>query len=182
LLNKLVYGWQFTGIASIQTGQPFSVTYSAPGKPTGLVSGRASIVPGVPVYPRSKTNAEWFNPAAFQAPICYNAVQTGACAGANSVYVAGGPTTYATYGNSGYDTLRGPAYQDWDLNLEKNTAFRERYNLQLRVDSFNIFNHPDFATPNASISNASSVGTITATSGTPSYEPRTVEFAMKFSF
>jgi hypothetical protein len=78
--------------------------------------------------------------------------------------------------------LRGPAFQDWDMNLQKNILFKERYNIQLRADSFNVFNHPNFSTPNAAISNTASVGTITAISGTPSYEQRTVEFAAKFSF
>ena len=36
----------------------------------GLVSGRANRVPGVPLYPAVKTRAQWFNPAAFQAPPC----------------------------------------------------------------------------------------------------------------
>jgi hypothetical protein len=89
--------------------------------------------------------------------------------------------TYATYGNSGYDMLRGPRFQDWDMNLQKNILFKERYNVQLRADSFNIFNHPNFTTPNANIS-SSNAGTITGVSGTPSYEQRTVEFAAKFSF
>jgi hypothetical protein len=78
--------------------------------------------------------------------------------------------------------LRGPRYQDWDINLQKNILFRERYNIQLRADSFNVFNHPNLGNPNANISNTSTAGTITGISGTPSYEPRTVEFAAKFSF
>jgi len=68
------------------------------------------------------------------------------------------------------------------MNLQKNIKFKERYNLQLRGDSFNVFNHPNFAPPNSAISNTSSVGTITAIAGTPAYEQRTVEFAVKFSF
>jgi hypothetical protein len=68
------------------------------------------------------------------------------------------------------------------MNLQKNIPFKERYNVQLRADSFNVFNHPNFATPNAAITNTSSVGTITGISGTPAYEQRTVEFAAKFSF
>jgi hypothetical protein len=180
LVDKLVSGWQFTGISTFQTGQPFSVTYTAPGT-TGLVSGRASVVPGMPLYPANKTKAQWFNPAAFQAPQCYNANGTGPCVGQNGIYSPTGPTTYATYGNSGYDMLRGPRFQDWDLNLEKNISFHERYKLQLRADSFNIFNHPNFSTPNANITN-SNVGTITGIASTPTYEQRTVEFAVKFSF
>ena len=79
---------------------------------------------------------------------------------------------------SGYDMLRGPAYQDWDMSLEKNLTLRERYRLQLRADSFNVFNHPNFSTPNSAITNPANVATITSTTG----EPRTVEFAAKFKF
>jgi hypothetical protein len=172
LVNKLIGGWQISGITSFQDGQPFSVTYSAPGsytdpvtklKYTGLVSGRASIVPGVALYPAVKSRFEWFNPAAFTAPT-------------NAAGIAG-----AAYGNSGYDMLRGPAWQNWDMSLQKNIALAERYKLQLRADSFNVFNHPNFSTPNASIT-SSSVGTITSPAGTPNYEARTVEFAAKVSF
>ncbi|MGA7338962.1 MAG: TonB-dependent receptor, partial [Terracidiphilus sp.] len=179
LANKFIGGWQVSGISTFQTGQPFSVSYSAPGKPAGQVSGRANYTAGVAPYPGSKTRAEWFNPAAFAAPPCYNTTGSGAC---STLYTSGGPTTYDTYGNSQYDMLRGPAWQDWDMNLEKNITWQERYRLQLRADSFNIFNHPNFAPPNSSISNTSNVGEITSISSSPSYEPRTVEFAVKFNF
>jgi hypothetical protein len=171
LVNKIVSGWQVSGISTFQTGQPFSVTYTAPGsytlngvKYSNLVSGRASIVPGQRIYPSQKSKAQWFNPAAFTAPT-------------NAAGIPGG-----AYGNSGYDALRGPRYQDWDINLQKNIPFKERYNIELRADSFNIFNHPNLGVPNASISNTSTVGTITSASSAPAYEPRTVEFAGKFSF
>jgi hypothetical protein len=186
LTNKLVSGWQVSGISTFQTGQPFSVSYTAPGGTTGLVSGRANRVPGVALYPSSKSLSQWMNPAAFTAPPCYNSVETGSatltCA---QVYAAGqtaGVTTYDTYGTSAYDLLRGPAWQDWDMNLIKHITWRERYLLELRVDSFNVFNHPNFGTPNATQSNSSTFGTITSVSGSPSYEPRTVEFAVKFNF
>jgi hypothetical protein len=173
LVDKIVSGWQFSGITTMQAGQPFSVTYTAPGSYTpagtttkfvGLVSGRANRVVGQPLYPKVQSKAEWFNPAAFVAPT-------------NAAGIAG-----AAYGNSGYDMLRGPKFQDWDMNLQKNIRFAKRYNVQLRADSFNVFNHPNFAVPNAAISNPSSVGTVTGISGTPTYEQRTVEFAAKFSF
>jgi len=178
LANKIVHGWQISGITDAQTGQPFSVTYSAPGSPVGLVGGRANVVPGVPLYPGTKTRAQWFNPAAFTAPPCYNANGTFNC----STYTSSMPTSYATYGTSGYDMLRGPRFQDWDMSLQKNTSWHDHYNVQLRADAFNVFNHPNFGTPNSSISNTSTVGTITSISGTPSYEQRTMEFALKFNF
>jgi len=154
ILDKAVSGWQLSGISTFQTGMPFSVSYAAPGTPVGLVSGRASVVPGVALYPSNKTNAQWFNPAAFTSPVNY------------------------TYGNSAYDMLRGPGYQDWDMSLVKNTVWRERYRVQLRADTFNVFNHPNFAVPNSAVLNPATLGTITGTVG----DSRKIEFAAKVSF
>ncbi len=184
-VDKLISGWQISGITSAQTGQPFSVTYSAPGSFTdpvtkvnyvGLASGsgiRANRVPGVSIYPAKKTNAVWFNKSAFQAPTA-------------TVTIPGDPTPQvvagAAYGNSGYDLLRGPAFQDWDMNLQKTIAIRERYKVLLRADSFNVFNHPNFGTPGASVSSPSSEGVVSSPAVTPSYEQRTVEFGAKFTF
>jgi hypothetical protein len=166
LTNKAISGWEISGVLNSQSGQPFSVMYNATTTKAlpGLVSGRANRVPGVALYPATKSKAQWFNPAAFTAPTDANGNAGGA------------------YGTSGYDMLRGPKFNDFDLNLKKNIVWREHYNMQIRADAFNLFNHPNFATPNATISNPSSVGTITGVSSTPTYEARTVEFAAKFNF
>ena len=50
----------------------------------------------------------------------------------------------------------------------------ERVNLQLRLDAFSVFIHPQFSNPSASISNAATVGTITSASGN-----RTVQIGAK---
>lgn len=44
------------------------------------------------------------------------------------------------------DTLRSGGLQDWDLSLFKNIPFGEasRYSIQLRLEAFNAFNHPNF--------------------------------------
>ncbi|WP_263377424.1 carboxypeptidase regulatory-like domain-containing protein [Granulicella paludicola] len=152
--NKLISGWQVAGFSSFQTGQPFSVTYTAPGSQVYGASGRANIVPGVAIYPSHKTHAEWFNTAAFFAPPAYQ------------------------FGNSGYDMLRGPNYQNWDMNLEKNTALGKRCKLQLRADVFNVFNHPNFSVPGSAVSNPATNGVISSTVN----ENRTMEFAAKFNF
>ncbi|GAA3751376.1 TonB-dependent receptor [Terriglobus aquaticus] len=154
VVDKFIGGWQISGITNAQTGQPFSVTNttSATG---GVGTTRANRVPGVPLYPSKRTKQQWFNTAAFTAP-----------------------ASQFTYGNSAYNLLRGPGYQDWDMSLVKNTYFGERYRVQLRAESFNIFNHPNFGTPNASVSSPGSLGTITSTTGFN----RTVQFGFKFNF
>lgn len=154
ITNTIISGWQLGGVTSFQTGQPFSVTYTAPGSQVYGAIGRANHVPSAALYPANKTRAEWFNPAAFTAPPAY------------------------TFGTSGYDMLWGPHYQNWDMNLEKNIAFGERYKLQLRGEVFNIANHPNFSVPSASVSNPSSIGVISSVVN----ENRTIEFATKFRF
>ena len=154
LTNALIGGWQLGGVTSFQTGQPFSATYTAPGKQVYGASGRANRVPGVPLYPSSKTHTEWFNTAAFTAPESY------------------------TFGNSAYDMLWGPHYRNWDMNLEKNLAITERYRLQLRGEVFNIANHPNFSVPSASFTTPTSFGVVSSVVN----ENRTVEFATKFRF
>jgi Asp-tRNA(Asn)/Glu-tRNA(Gln) amidotransferase A subunit family amidase len=74
--------------------------------------------------------------------------------------------------------LRGPNYQNWDMNLEKNTVLSKRTRLQLRAEVFNIANHPNFSVPSATITTPSSFGVISSTVN----ENRTVEFAAKFNF
>ena len=173
VVNKALKGWEISGVINAQSGQPFSATYTSSStyngvKYSGLVSGRANRKAGVALYPTKKTRTLWFNPSAFEAP----------SATVGSVSSVPG----AAYGNSGYNMLRGPKYQDWDVNLKKNTEWRGHYNLQIRADVFNVFNHPNFATPNSAISNTSTVGTVTAISTTPAYQARTMEFAAKFTF
>jgi hypothetical protein len=157
--NKIIAGWQLAGITNVQSGQPFSVSYTCSG--TGCVSGRADRVAGAPLYPGKKTRSAWFNTAAFAAPTAGSTVAPG----------------YA-FGNSGYNMLWGPHYQVWDMNLQKTTSLAEKVNLQLRMDAFNIFNHPNFSTPNSTQSSSSNFGTVTGQNGSS----RTVEFGAKLSF
>jgi hypothetical protein len=165
VVNKVVAGWQISGITTLRSGQPFSATYSCSG--TGCVSGRADRKPGVDLYPAKKTRTQWFNPSAFAPPtgiVDINGVAT--------------PTAGYAYGNSGYNMLWGPHYQNWDMNLQKTVIWMDKINLQLRMDAFNIANHASFSTPASAISNKTTVGTITSTSSAS----RKVEFGAKLSF
>jgi hypothetical protein len=56
-----------------------------------------------------------------------------------------------TFGNLGRNTLIGPGFDSVDASLDKDFRFTERLNLQLRVDAFNLFNHPNWGTPNNSL-------------------------------
>jgi len=40
--------------------------------------------------------------------------------------------------------IRGGGMQNWDMSLFKNIPIGERYSFQLRLEAFNVFNHPNF--------------------------------------
>jgi hypothetical protein len=46
------------------------------------------------------------------------------------------------------DTLRGGGMQNWDMSLFKNIPFGERCSIQLRLEAYNAFNHPNFQDKN----------------------------------
>lgn len=142
-------GWTFSGITTLSTGRPFSV-----GLATGVNNGAPSwpnrIGPGALSNP---DRARWFNAADFVAP----------------------PPN--TYGNVGRGVLYGPGQVNFDLSFVKNNRFRERYNVQFRLDTFNLTNTPFFGFPNASIGSPT-VGLITSTNG----DNRDLQLALKFEF
>jgi len=153
-------GWQTSGILYWRTGLPFSVGQTQGVQSTGT-GNRPNIV-GDPVL-ADPTVDKWFDPAAYQPP----ADVTG------------------TFGNVGRDTLRGPGQFNIDLSLIKITRFN-RFNLELRIEAFNILNHPQFQGPNSTIGNAQ-VGQITAMLQNPSCAlcgttERNIQFAAKLSF
>ena len=58
--------------------------------------------------------------------------------------------------------LYGPTTKDWDVSLQRKIKLYEDKILSFRLDAFNAFNTPNFATPVAAIG-ASTAGQITGT-------------------
>lgn len=162
LVKSVLGGWQFAGIARFWSGPPATITSN--GNPGTLGSGPRADYLGGDVYPAERTREQWFNPLAFGRP------QEG------------------TLGNLGKNTLRLPGVNQWDLSLYKNTRITERINTQLRVETFNTFNHTQFASVNTGI-NVPNPGTAVsqATRGqvgvvTDTRDPRSIQLALKILF
>ena len=80
------------------------------------------------------------------------------------------------FGNSGRGVLAGPGLINFDIAAYKEFRIRERWNFQFRCEFFNVLNHTNFNTPNASLG-AGNFGQLTS-----SKDPRIGEMALKFSF
>ena len=138
--GKLLGGWQVSGIFAARTGLPINILVTR--KASDMLDGnsrnqRPNRVPGVPLYPANQTINNWLNPAAFAVP------------------------AKGTWGNLGRNAARGPGFWETDTAVEKSTPITERVNLKFRAEAFNLFNHPNFASPGSNISKASSFGVIT---------------------
>jgi len=130
--NRLVEGWQITGVQAWHTGVPFSL---GEGDQADLGNNfdnpRPNYVAGCDVYANQNVH-QWYNPQCFTA------------------------SAYGTVGNLGRNVLIGPGYVDTDFSVLKSTRITERVSLQFRAELFNIFNHPNFSFPSTAVFSAGS--------------------------
>ncbi len=178
VLGRIFESWQFSGITTAQTGHPFDVFSTTDMERTGL-SGRADLM-GNPFAPGSNTpvsaggNKVWFsNPDAFSARRDAN----------------GGPL-FVGPGSVGRNHFYGPGFVNFDLVFAKGVKLTERFNAQLRVEGYNIFNHPHFTNPGADSGNlgnrvgSSIFGLITSTAARPdaTTSARQMQVALRLNF
>jgi len=170
LASKILGGWTLAGVAFARTGLPLNITLTrkASDLPDGNTSGqRPNLVPGVPIYPANQTIDNWLNPAAFAIP------------------------AKGTWGNLGRFIARGPGNYEIDGSLTKTFKLSEKFGLNFRAAAFNLFNHPMYSNPGASLGAFSggkpsaSFGKITDiinTGATGTGAPRRVEFMLRLEF
>ena len=158
--NRVIGGWQLSGIATLLSGFPFTPQIGSNRSGDGDTRNpdRPSLNPSFSGPVLLQNPNQWFNPNAFILPAA------------------------GTFGNLGRETLTGPGLAEVDLSLVKNTAVAERASLQFRAELFNVLNHANFGTPNAIVfangAISSSAGLITATATTS----RQIQFGLKLIF
>ncbi len=123
-LGQVVGGWSIGLLGTMQSGAPFSVlTQTNTSNAFSAGALRADLV-GDPVLPSSeRTLNRWFGTDAFAQPAPF------------------------TFGNSGRGILRGDGVINFDMSLAKNVSLGPARFLQVRVELFNAFNHPNFGLP-----------------------------------
>ena len=158
--NRLVSGWQFNTIVSLASGFPFTPQIGSNQSGDGDTRNpdRPSLNPAFSGPVVLGNPNEWFNPDAFILPLA------------------------GTYGNLGRGVYSGPGLANVDASLFKSTAITERTRLQFRAEFFNLLNHANFGTPNATVFSSGAIspsaGLITATATTS----RQIQFGLKLIF
>lgn len=170
----LANNWVFAPLIHIQSGAPFNVTSGQDNSFTAVGSDRPNLVAGASPYTRVKflsvgaANRQYLNPAAF------------------AQVVAGCPTTplspatcpgYGTYGNISRNSFRGPSSLQFDAQVSRIFPIHESLAATLRLEAFNVLNHPNFSTPSATLT-SSTFGQVSSTSN----QARIFQGSVKLTF
>jgi hypothetical protein len=177
--NRLLSGWAFSGVVTLQSGLPFSIYDSAAGTLFGPATTftTGSLAPGATVQDAIKNGNvssrvnQFFNTSAFVPATLIHA--GGLIDG--QFPVSGDGTIF---GSLGRNILRGPDQHNFDAALIKRTKLTEQVGVVFRWEVFNILNHPNFANPASNVSSPSTFGKISAMS----VNPRIMQYGLKLEF
>jgi hypothetical protein len=143
LAGKIIGGWQISGILSARTGTPLTITENnnlnlgSGGTATANQVGPVSILGGINI------GNPWFDKSSFATSV--SGVQ----------------------GNMGRNVFSGPGLFSLNTNLTRTIDLTERMKLQLRLESLNVTNTPQFSNPETNQQNSNfSYITKTISSGT----------------
>jgi hypothetical protein len=171
MMVALLSNWELAPLFQARTGQPLTVTTGTDNSRTDLGNDRPNqVLSDYRATAGCATQAicvQYLNPAAFVA---------------NPV---------GTYGDLARNAIRGPGFFGFDLQLSRTFKIGERYSLQAIANAFNIMNHTNYVggfAPAGQPAGASygtvSTGLNSSTFGqvTGAYDPRILQFALKFRF
>ena len=163
LMKGVLGGWDISGMVSMTSGAPIDVTlgtnnYAANSTNRPDLIGRVHYLKQRVNNTTQGFGVQWFDASAFQMPAA------------------------GTYGNLPHNYLRGPGRDNWNLALHKTFAFTERAGLELRVESYNTWNHTQFrANPTQGGANNNFTGTKFGLI-TSAYDPRVLQLGAKLYF
>jgi len=126
--NKLLAGWQLSGILFYHTGYPVNITDGFAQAFSGGGANRPDLAPGCSNNPKlvNSTVQRYFDTSCFVLP------------------------AVGLLGNLGRNTLIGPGFTNLDASLARTTKVSrvsEQFALQFRAEFFNVLNHANFAAP-----------------------------------
>jgi hypothetical protein len=150
-MEMVAGNWQLSPIFGAHSGGYFTATTGADNALNGI-GGQRPNQTASNVYCANQSISCWMSLSAFASPAA------------------------GTFGNTGNNTLLGPGYFDVDIAVSRRFNVRERQQLEIRGEAFNIQNRANFLNPTAA-TNSSNFGKILT-----DVSPRIMQFAVKYSF
>ena len=147
-------GWRMSGIATVQSGQPLSLTTSV-NNINGFTLASRPNNNGESAKLANPAPNQWFDTNAFSLPA---------------------PFTYGTTGRT-LPNVRNAGVKNIDFSILKDTRIRERTRLEFRAEVFNLLNTPQFAAPGTTLGSAT-FGIVSSQAN----PPRELQLALKLLF
>jgi hypothetical protein len=166
LASTILGNWQLSGIISAYSGTPLTFTVGGNNNNGGSLktpSNTQTPNQTAPIQILGGINTNpWLSTSSFAQPV--------------------GPV----FGSLGRNVISGPGLFALNLSLFKDFKITERWQFELRCDTFNFTNTPEFANPSTDIT-SSTFGRITSTLGSGTGVNgtgggRAIQLAMKLSF
>jgi hypothetical protein len=175
LMNRVFGSWQTAGIATMQTGSPYTVNLEPTGPAEAALTafaypirpdligdpnkgGPVAANPGCSAPAQIHTPQNWFNPCAFASP------------------------QNPLLGTAGRNILIGPGLNNLDFSLLKNIPFHhEGRRLELRFEFFNLFNIPHFDIPGDTFGTPA-LSDVQSANKYGTRPPRQIQLGMKYIF
>jgi hypothetical protein len=152
IVDAILGGWTMSAIAIPYTaGGPLTVTWSGDTANVGVFTVRPRRIGNGTLSDPSASR--WFDTTAFAPPTQY------------------------TFGDSGTGIIFAPSSFTADFAMQKYFSLSERVRLQFRSEFFNVFNHPNLATPGLS-ANGFNFGVI----ATKNQIQRVIQLAARITF
>lgn len=117
-VDFFIGGWQWNNIITIQSGPTYTINFGEGGPRPNLIGDPTPT-------PEQRARRMEFNPAAFAPP--------------NIRVFPNEPSP--VYGSLGRNTFRGDRQEFWDMSFFKNFRLGENFNIQARMQIFNVANH-----------------------------------------
>jgi len=172
LLGRVLSGWTVSGTTIIQNGYPFTVYTDAAFQPLrnpqGAIIGYQA---GSGDYNADGFNNDYPNVSNYNI----NRTRQGFL---NGVFASGQFTqpSLGSAGNERVSGFRNPAFNQIDAALLKSIKIFERLNLQLRFESYNVFNQVNLREVNSNLA-SSNFG-----QSTSQFNPRNLQVGAKLTF
>ncbi len=164
VLNGILGGWQVSGINTMRSGRTINLRYATSG-PTPVTSGLPTFLGGVALRPNVIGDP--------LAPEDVRSIDN--YFNRDNVVL---PPATAPFGNAGRNSVRGYAFYQLDLGIQKSFGLpiRNGASLEIRAEAFNVLNKTNFGLPNGD-RNSGAFGTIRST-----FPARQLQLAAKLSF
>jgi hypothetical protein len=168
-VDSVIGGWSLNGIATVESGEPFSVLSGALTSNSAHQS-YAALSGGTVPQPQVQNEAGIIGPVLFTSATGFALPAPGS-------------------NGMGRNSFQGPGFWDIDMSASKGFSLTERLHLTFRAEAFNLVNHTNFTTGNLNILSAnfgqtlSTVGSAATRNIIQTGEPsRVLQLALKLYF